>query len=195
MNWTAHLPVWREILVALLLVVALYMLWLLWKMWRLNRVKPPPTPTAAPSIRDEPTLAKPAPRLSPSVAVGENDELPLVYAPPFSSHRAERHSPLPKTREGEPVQKSLFDGVSKELKELREEVEILRDSFSLIRDEMEMLRSSLQNTQVAQNASPLYKEAMQMAILGHDALTISERCGISRAEADLVVSMMKNGKP
>ena len=93
------------------------------------------------------------------------------------------------------MHKTLMDGMSRELKELRQEVAILRDSFALLRDEMEMLRNSLQNTQVAQNASPLYKEAMQMAILGHDALTISERCGISRAEADLVVSLIKNGKP
>jgi hypothetical protein len=84
-----------------------------------------------------------------------------------------------------------MDGVSRELQDTREEVETLRGSFALLRDELEILRGSLQNAQVAQNSSPLYKEAMQMAVLGHDALTISERCGISRAEADLVVSLMK----
>ncbi|MCL2020811.1 MAG: DUF2802 domain-containing protein [Betaproteobacteria bacterium] len=195
MNWTVHLP-WREILLTLILGIVLYMLWLVWKMRGLSRVKPQPPPAPAQTARDEPTLTNTAPAFPKSAAVGENNELPLVYPlPPLSPRHAERPSPLSRAHEGEIMHKTLMDGMSRELKELRQEVAILRDSFALLRDEMEMLRNSLQNTQVAQNASPLYKEAMQMAILGHDALTISERCGISRAEADLVVSLIKNGKP
>jgi hypothetical protein len=33
---------------------------------------------------------------------------------------------------------------------------------------------------------------MQMAIQGHDALTIAQHCGIARAEAELVVSLARN---
>jgi hypothetical protein len=33
---------------------------------------------------------------------------------------------------------------------------------------------------------------MQMAIQGHDATTIAHRCGIARAEADLVVALARN---
>jgi hypothetical protein len=44
----------------------------------------------------------------------------------------------------------------------------------------------------AQGASPLYNDAMQMAIQGHDATTIAHHCGIARAEADLVVALARN---
>jgi hypothetical protein len=49
-----------------------------------------------------------------------------------------------------------------------------------------------QSTASAQSASPLYNDAMQMAIQGHDATTIAHRCGIARAEADLVVALARN---
>jgi len=90
------------------------------------------------------------------------------------------------------AQKALMDGMSRELKETREELDSLRNAYTLLRDEMDALRNNVKLAEATQNASPLYSEAMQMAVLGHDALTISERCGISRAEADLVVSLMKN---
>lgn len=45
---------------------------------------------------------------------------------------------------------------------------------------------------VTQNISPLYSEAMQKAILGQDAASISRDCGISRAEAELVAALVKN---
>ena len=53
-------------------------------------------------------------------------------------------------------------------------------------------RQSGQSTASAQSASPLYNDAMQMAIQGHDATTIAHRCGIARAEADLVVALARN---
>ncbi|MCL2076143.1 MAG: DUF2802 domain-containing protein [Betaproteobacteria bacterium] len=199
MNWTAHFPDWREILVALTVIIALYMGWLLWKMWRLGRIRPPSPPAAA--ARDEPVLAASAGSADAAPATGENNELPLVYAkPPLSSKRRELLASVSRSAAPAPApaseggfgQKTFMDGVSRELQETREEVETLRGSFAMLRDEMELLRDTLQIAQVAQNSSPLYKEAMQMAILGHDALTISERCGISRAESDLVVSLMKS---
>jgi hypothetical protein len=130
------------------------------------------------------------------------DDPPLVYSKPSSllSNLGTRLSSLtagdmispPGVAGGDFGQKIVLDGVSRELKETREEVETLRDSFTSLRGEMEMLRARLKNAQTVQTASPLYKEATHMAILGHDALTISERCGISRAEAELVISLMKN---
>ena len=41
-------------------------------------------------------------------------------------------------------------------------------------------------------ASPLYNDAMQMAAQGQDAATIAQQCGIARAEADLVVALVRN---
>ena len=55
------------------------------------------------------------------------------------------------------------------------------------------LRSlDLSHTRVTQNVSPIYSDAMQMALQGHDATTISQHCGIARAEAELVVALVRN---
>ena len=40
--------------------------------------------------------------------------------------------------------------------------------------------------------APQYSDAMQMALQHHDAATISQQCGISRAEAELVVALVRN---
>jgi len=203
MNWTAHFPVWREILLTLILIIVFYMVWLIWKMRRLGQSKPPSRTAGA--ARDEPTLAA-APTSASSrnaqATPEENDELPLTYTKPSALRPRHAGHPSSPSRAadgmsgtglntGSIAQKAILDGVTRELKETREELDTLRDAFAQLRDEMDTLRSNQKLTQ-AQNASPLYNEAMQMAILGHDALTISERCGISRAEADLVVSLMKN---
>jgi hypothetical protein len=94
------------------------------------------------------------------------------------------------------AQQAFMEGVEREMEQLREEVDALRGALAALREEVTALRDDFQQeTQAAravQNASPLYGDAMQMAILGHDALTISERCGISRAEAELVVALVKN---
>jgi hypothetical protein len=53
-------------------------------------------------------------------------------------------------------------------------------------------RRELAHSQLAHNASPLYNDAMQMATQGLDAASISQHCGISRAEAELVVALVRN---
>ena len=45
---------------------------------------------------------------------------------------------------------------------------------------------------LAQMIAPQYSDAMQMALQHHDAATISQQCGISRAEAELVVALVRN---
>ena len=46
--------------------------------------------------------------------------------------------------------------------------------------------------EVTSNVSPIYNDAMQYALQGHDAATISQNYGISRAEAELVVALVRN---
>jgi hypothetical protein len=72
---------------------------------------------------------------------------------------------------------------------LRDEVGALRAELSAVR---EALERELSQPQVAQNISPIYSDAMQMAMQGHDAMTISQHCGIARAEAELVVALVRN---
>ena len=43
-----------------------------------------------------------------------------------------------------------------------------------------------------QTVSPIYGDAMQMAAAGYDAAMIAERCGIARAEAELVVALARS---
>jgi hypothetical protein len=44
----------------------------------------------------------------------------------------------------------------------------------------------------SQTVSPIYGDAMQMAAAGYDPAMIAERCGIARAEAELVVALAKS---
>lgn len=71
--------------------------------------------------------------------------------------------------------------------QLRHELDTLRHEFASLRQDM---MQSVTQVRATQSASPLYSDAMQMATVGHDAATIAERCGIARAEAELVVSLV-----
>ncbi len=176
---------WRELLLVLILAIVIYMIWLLWRMRRISRRQEAPRPLREPRVA------------SPLDNLGDEEEAeaePLVYAMP------------PRGPDTEPAwtsadtagfaQQAFMDGVERELEQVREEMDALRGALAGLREEMAGLREEFQQevlaTRAAQNASPLYSDAMQMAILGHDALTISERCGIARAEAELVVALVKN---
>ncbi len=82
-----------------------------------------------------------------------------------------------------------IETLEQEVAQLRREVGALRAEVSLLREEQ---RREISKVQVAQNASPFYSEAMQMALQGQDAAGISQLCGISRAEAELVVALARN---
>lgn len=81
-----------------------------------------------------------------------------------------------------------IDALERELAQLRKEVGSLRAEVLVLREEQQRGQA-----QLAQNVvSPLYSDAMQMAMQGYDAVSISEHCGIARAEADLVVALVRN---
>lgn len=79
---------------------------------------------------------------------------------------------------------------------LEQEVAQLRDEVDSIRGELAALRQDLlqevAHFQAAQAVSPIYGDAMQMAAAGYDPAMIAERCGIARAEAELVVALAKS---
>lgn len=219
MNWTVNLLGWREIILTLILLIVLYMVWLIWRMRRLGQTRTPVStspPRAEPGLSSSPSSSSSADPPASTVAMRrerererdrEEEEDALIYS------RRGLHVDSTKSansaNSADPVRRppSLFDesglaeqtfmsGVAREMEESREEIESLRGALAALREEMDQLRAAfaqeVQSAHIAQNASPLYSEAMQMAVLGHDALTIAERCGISRAEAELVVSLMKN---
>lgn len=83
----------------------------------------------------------------------------------------------------------LRTGLEQELEQLREEVDAMRGELAALREDM---LHELAQLRASQTISPIYGDAMQMAAAGYDPAAIAERCGIARAEAELVVALSKN---
>ena len=84
---------------------------------------------------------------------------------------------------------ALRSGLEQELAQMRDEVDAIRGELAALRDDM---RQELAQMRASQTVSPIYGDAMQMAVSGYDPAAIAERCGIARAEADLVVALAKS---
>lgn len=166
---------WREALIAIAALLALYVLSVFFRLRRLKREK-----TA--SIE---TVARPE---HPAVAAYAAVQEPELSAPSEPSVEPEEpafawNEPPPEIP-GQPMTEAL----EREIAQLRKEVGSLRAEVLLLREQQRELSSS----QVRQNVSPLYSDAMQMAMQGHEAARISQECGISRAEAELVAALARN---
>lgn len=89
-----------------------------------------------------------------------------------------------------------------EIAQLRKEVGGLRAEVLILREEQQRAMNVAaelpvaevveESVEVTSSVSPLYNEAMQFALQGLDAAAISQSCGISRAEAELVVALVRN---
>lgn len=154
---------WREALIGLITLVAFYMLFVLVRMRRLRH-------KAIVSVPAEGPRAEAAAPAEPPAAEAQAD----VGWQVAQAHLA---------------QDAFMRGVEDELAQLRDEVDALRGEVAALRDEM---RQEVGHMRASQTVSPIYTDAMQMAQLGHDAATIAERCGIARAEAELVVALVKS---
>jgi len=164
---------WREGVVVLIVLVGAYMGFLLLRMGRLRRkadTLEPDVPTPGAAGVDIPPV--------PGSDAGEQ-ETSLPLAP---SAWEEAPQQLARSPDAE--------GLEAEVLLLRDEVDALRSELAALRRE---LQAEIAQRRAPQAVSPLYNDAMQMATAGHNAATIAERCGISRAEADLVVALV-NGQ-
>jgi hypothetical protein len=76
------------------------------------------------------------------------------------------------------------------------EITALRGEVAALSEELAELRVEVQRrverVQASQHVAPIYGDAMQMAVAGYDAAAIAERCGVARAEAELVVALIRN---
>ena len=163
------MPGLREGLIGLIVLVALYMAFMLWRMRTLRRRK---AQKAAPPM-PQPLSAEDPPPVVPGYA-----DHALEAAPDDAWAAAElAAASVPGA--------SLDDDV----RLLREEVEILRGELAALREDMQQELGHLRATQ---SVSPIYGDAMQMAAAGYEAAMIAERCGIARAEAELVVALSKS---
>lgn len=166
----------REGVIVLITLVVAYIVIVLWRMLALRRrvsvatpevVAPPPVQTAA--VDNEP--------LAPPVSE------PVRPAPPANS-RDDRLGRSSEQFERQRLEQEVF--------QLRDEVDTLRGELAALRQDM--LRE-FAHLQAAQAVSPIYGDAMQMAVAGYDPAVIAERCGIARAEAELVVALAKSQEP
>lgn len=76
-----------------------------------------------------------------------------------------------------------------EITALRGEVAALSGEIAELREEVKL---RVERVQASHNVAPIYGDAMQMAVAGYDAAAIAERCGVARAEAELVVALIRN---
>jgi HAMP domain-containing protein len=158
---------WRDVLLILVMLLAAYMLFMYLRMRRLHGdAVPSPlearTAIDAYSSSDEPETGP---------AVRREPEFPWNEPPPEY-----------------PGQQAI-ERLEKDVRTLRNELNRLRSELAGMRDEM---RQEISQGRAIQHVSPIYGEAMQMAMQGYDAETISEHCGVARAEAELVVAMVRS---
>lgn len=162
----------REAVIALIVLVALYMLFVLLRMRRLRR--PSAVPTKLPEAAAE-TSAVPLPPVDTALP----DVEPVVSVP------AEAWPPLAAS----PAESGLGQGLELEVAQLREELDAIRGELAALREDM---LNEMAHMRATQSVSPIYGDAMQMAAAGYEPALIAERCGIARAEAELVVALAKS---
>lgn len=165
----------REGLIILIALLGLYMLLEFWRMRRLRRRQ-------GGGLLQEPLA----------------DVEPLSTVDMIAArHSQAEHPGSPREPEVPPLEAQRASGASSpDCQDLLRDIDQLRDELDAVRGELAGLRADMQqelaHMRAAQTVSPLYGDAMQMALAGHDATRIAERCGIARAEADLVVALARS---
>ena len=157
----------REGVIVLIAGVAFYMVFVLLRMRRLRRV---PASVSAPDA---------------VVPVEEAKTDTLTLAEALGSP-AEAVPEIPRALVAESILRQDFE---RELAQMREEVDAVRGELAALRQDM---LQELAHFRAAQTVSPIYGDAMQMAMAGYDPVMIAERCGIARAEAELVAALAKS---
>lgn len=190
-------PGWREGLLAIIALLVLYIVVLYVRMRRLQRrAEPKPSLAAQSAVAAYAAIQQPdAPAASAEqpaeagVLAGVSAAAVAADPPPPVTEPARVDFPWNEPPPEVPG-KAVIDALQRELYLLRCEVDELRGEVLAAREDLR--RQVAQASSSTQGASPLYKEAMHMAIQGHDATAIAHRCGIARAEADLVVALARN---
>jgi len=175
-NWS-----WRKALIAVIALLVLYVVIVFWRIRRLKRQK------AAISTTD--SLAAQS-AVAAYTAVQEPGLSATPEAPVLLSEPSEAAFPWNEPPPEIPGQR-LIESLEREIKQLRKEVGGLRAEVLILREQQQ--REISQAKAFTQSSvSPLYSDAMQLAMQGNDAATISLHCGIARAEAELVVALVRN---
>lgn len=180
---------WREALIALIALLALYVALVVVRMQRLKHAAQPPAPA-------NPFAQAGAGAAAYAAAEPQGEAAPPQEPPEIPSEPAFAWNEPPEPFDSQ----ARLAVIERDLVQLRREVATLRAELRVVdegaRESLgelcEEMRRELSQARVVQNTSPIYSDAMQMAGEGHDAATISEHCGIARAEAELVVALVRN---
>lgn len=166
----------REGVLALIVLVALYIAIVLWRMRRLGGTAADQSigVVAATPGRTE-THAMPETRPEPAV----RDQPGEMMLPPDACAASSSRI----------ASELVTEGLARELGQLRDEVDAMRGELAALREDM---LQEVAHLRAAQTVSPIYGDAVQMAAAGYDAAAIAERCGIARAEAELVVALARS---
>jgi len=186
---------WREGLIAIIVLLVLYIIVLFVRMRRLqDSALAMPSPAAQSAVaaytaiqQSEATdvLPQEVAAASPQPA----DAPPQPVAAPEAAARVDTGGQSFPWNEPPPQLpgRELIAALQRDVYQLRCEVDDLRAEVLAAREDF---RQAAKGTMPS--APPVYNDAMQMAIQGHDATAIAHRCGIARAEADLVVALARN---
>lgn len=161
----------REGVIALITLVAIYMVFVLLRMRLLRNKSAPAVLPPSPPDEDIPVLGDVEPSLETVADSMAEAEEPWEPAPKGMAEGMLRH------------------GLEEELAQLRDEVDSIRGELAALREDMRQEVAHMHSTQAV---SPIYGDAMQMAAAGYDPVMIADRCGIARAEAELVVALAKS---
>jgi hypothetical protein len=164
---------WREGLLLAVVVAAVYLVVALLGLARLKRRREFVADAGHPFVVSELPVSQP---MSPAVGL-ENDRrhAPAIEMPvePTASDRGESDF----------AHQLAWREIEVTVGQLRAEVASLRQELS-----------ELRNEQVQRRISPLYADAAALAGRGFDARGVAEECGISVAEAELVLAMSRDEK-
>ena len=191
----------RDALIALVALLALYVIVAFLRIRRLRRLK---------AVETQPSAMTAQSAVAAYAAVQE-PELKTESSPARSSPEKREPEPLAAPSDaafpwneppGETAMQRQVALLESEVAQLRKEVGGLRAEVLMLREEQRRVMDAaveLPEAEVVEevveapsNVSPLYNEAMQLALQGLDAAAISQSCGISRAEAELVVALVRN---
>ena len=164
----------RDGVIALIAMVAIYMVFVI---IRLRRAQ------TKPNIR---VVAPESPALITPVAPEPEPEVEPESEPEADSLSDWQRAATDATV---PPEERLYRSLENEVFQLRDEVDSLRGELAALRQDM---LNDLGQMRASQTVSPIYSDAMQMAVSGYDPAMIAERCGIARAEAELVVALAKS---
>jgi len=176
---------WREALLGVVALLVLYVGFVVLRLRRLRSMPPADAPgiaaAAAPSSDDERALADDAVAESVSQKAGQ-PKFPW-NEPPDAPSGLER-----------------LAAIEEEMNRLRSDLATVHGELASLNGDMDSLRADFrrelervsEHVQASGHVAPIYGDAMQMALAGHDAASIAECCGVARAEAELVVALIRN---